>query len=108
MSCVRWAFRFSEWNPKENEWNQCLECIELKEKERIGKFKRPNKGEWLIGRFNSDAKSSLIGRLMLRLFLLNNHFIRESNAKKEMEELLSRSQYGKPFINVNLLLLASH
>lgn len=58
MSVVRWAFRVSSWHPTEQEWLKAASYIQAEEKERIGKFV-----------FRRDAKSSMIGRLLIRKFV---------------------------------------
>lgn len=63
---VRWAFSISNWFPSEEEWDSCLNLLEPEEMKRICSFKRPTKEGLIIGRFNPDAKASLIGRLLQR------------------------------------------
>jgi 4'-phosphopantetheinyl transferase len=58
MSVVRWAFRVGSWHPTEQEWLKAASYIQAEEKERIGKFV-----------FRRDAKSSMIGRLLIRKFV---------------------------------------
>lgn len=54
---VRWAFNAKAWDPTDQEWLLASRCIQLEEKERIQKFA-----------FKADAKSSMVGRLMMRKF----------------------------------------
>lgn len=55
MGSVRWAFNFMTWKPTKTEWMLAAQCIQPEEKTRIGKFY-----------YKKDAKSSMIGRCMLR------------------------------------------
>lgn len=55
---VRWVFDCGNWFPLENDWSKASRCIQLEEKERIGRFV-----------FKRDAKRSIIGQLMIRKFL---------------------------------------
>lgn len=58
FSCsTRWAFNFKNWQPTEYEWSYAIMQVQDEERLRIGKF-----------RFRDDAKASLIGRLMMRLW----------------------------------------
>lgn len=52
---VRWAFNTRRWRPCAKEWAAALALVQSEEKERIGRFM-----------FRRDAKSALVGRLLLR------------------------------------------
>jgi len=71
MSVVRWACNFKEWLPSEGEWNLALSQVAPEERIRIGKFIRPLQSGPLVCRFNPDAKSALIGRLMLNKLIVD-------------------------------------
>ena len=55
---VRWSFDWANWNPTEKEYRQAISCVQLDEKERLGRFV-----------FRKDARASLVGRLMMRKFI---------------------------------------
>lgn len=55
---IRWAFNWKEWNPSEKDFAYAVSCIQLEEKERIGRFV-----------FRKDVRASLVGRLMMRKFV---------------------------------------
>lgn len=88
----RWYFNFESWEPSEEEWQKCLSLIPAEERERIGRFKRPLKTGTLVGRHNSNAKSSMIGRLMLRKAAAENMGVLPS------KQVWRRTTEGKPFI----------
>ncbi|OWF47055.1 L-aminoadipate-semialdehyde dehydrogenase-phosphopantetheinyl transferase-like [Mizuhopecten yessoensis] len=78
---VRWAFNFRAWAPSAEDWTVCNQCVQPEEAQRISKFV-----------FKKDAKSSMIGRLMIRKVIseyLNIPF---------KEVTLARSEKGKPYI----------
>ncbi|BFZ15100.1 hypothetical protein BsWGS_18139 [Bradybaena similaris] len=52
---VRLAVKARSWNPTQNEWKHAAQCVQVEEKDRIGKFI-----------FKKDAKLSMVGRLLLR------------------------------------------
>jgi hypothetical protein len=58
MKIIRWAFQVGSWTPTEHEWALVSSCIQLEEKEKIGRFV-----------FRRDAKSSMAGRLLIRKFV---------------------------------------
>lgn len=95
---IRWSFNSTLWNPSESEWNLALASLEsIEEVERISKFKRPQpNNEYLIGRFNPDAKSSCAGRLMLKRMLRKINVDSKSNNMK-----LLRTKLGKPYLERN-------
>ncbi|XP_023289265.1 L-aminoadipate-semialdehyde dehydrogenase-phosphopantetheinyl transferase [Orussus abietinus] len=75
---IRWAFNWASWQPTEKELLHAISCLQLEEKERIGRFV-----------FRKDARASLIGRLLMRKFV-NKYtdipyneiiFTRDPNAK---------------------------
>jgi len=88
---VRWAFNFEEWKPTEEEWQQALSLVEPVEKERIGRFRRPVNPP-LVGRTNPDAKSALMGRLLMRLLVYTELGIPFS------EIVFARTQENKPYL----------
>lgn len=54
---VRWAFNWKEWSPSEEDFAHAISCVQLEEKERLGRFV-----------FRKDVRASLVGRLMMRKF----------------------------------------
>ncbi|XP_020711561.2 L-aminoadipate-semialdehyde dehydrogenase-phosphopantetheinyl transferase [Athalia rosae] len=78
-SGVRWAFNWHQWNPSEAEFARSISCIQVEEKERIGRFV-----------FKKDARASLVGRLLIRKFL--NEYGGIPYDKIE----LSRDEKGRP------------
>lgn len=88
---VRWAFNFGAWNPTEEEWQQALSLIEPVERERVGRFRRPTNPP-LVGRTNPDAKSALVGRLLLRLL------VHEVLSIPFSEISFARTKEGKPYL----------
>ena len=57
MQKFRWAVNINDWIPNKNQWIKAMKCIQVEERERIRKF-----------RYRKDAKSSIVGRLLLRLW----------------------------------------
>lgn len=55
---VRWAFNWLEWDPSETEFTKAISCVQIEEKERLGRFV-----------FRKDARASLAGRLLMRKFI---------------------------------------
>ncbi|XP_029053640.1 L-aminoadipate-semialdehyde dehydrogenase-phosphopantetheinyl transferase [Osmia bicornis bicornis] len=55
---IRWAFNWKEWNPSEKDFAHAISCVQLEEKERLGRFM-----------FRKDVRASLVGRLMMRKFV---------------------------------------
>ncbi|XP_060064363.1 L-aminoadipate-semialdehyde dehydrogenase-phosphopantetheinyl transferase-like isoform X1 [Ylistrum balloti] len=78
---VRWAFNFRAWSPTAEDWTLCNQCIQPEETHRISKFV-----------FKKDAKSSMIGRLMIR------KVVSEYLNIPYKEVALGRTEKGKPFI----------
>lgn len=89
---VRWIFNFEDWSPSEELWQKCLLLIPAEESERISHFKRPTKNGVITGRHNPNAKSSLIGRLMLRKCAIDCLGVSQSNQQWR------RTSEGKPFL----------
>lgn len=81
MTGVRWAFNFRQWSPSQEEWMFCSRCIQPEEKLRIGKFV-----------FKKDAKSAMVGRLLLRKVISEYLHI----PYKDIQ--LRRTEKGKPYI----------
>lgn len=52
---IRWAYNFVAWKPTKEEWLLATSCIQAEEKSRIERFV-----------YAKDAKSSMVGRLLLR------------------------------------------
>lgn len=82
------------WLPSEDEWQRALLCVSDEERTRIARFRRPqpNGAPNLIGRFNVDAKRSLLGRLIIRRVLCNVYDCVASDIE------LKRSDFGKPLL----------
>ncbi|CAB3222790.1 unnamed protein product [Arctia plantaginis] len=76
---VRWAFNATEWKPTIEEITDASCYIQSEEKQRIARFV-----------FQNDAKSSLVGRLMLR------KFVHETNSIPYNEIRFIRDERGKP------------
>ncbi|XP_076231526.1 L-aminoadipate-semialdehyde dehydrogenase-phosphopantetheinyl transferase [Calliopsis andreniformis] len=55
---IRWAFNWREWTPSEKDFAYAISCVQLEEKERLGRFV-----------FRKDIRASLVGRLMMRKFV---------------------------------------
>ncbi|XP_069004018.1 L-aminoadipate-semialdehyde dehydrogenase-phosphopantetheinyl transferase isoform X1 [Embiotoca jacksoni] len=81
MGSVRWAFRCGSWVPSRSELLLAARCIQREEKHRIGQFV-----------FAEDAKSALVGRLLLRRFVCEKMGIPWSEIR------LERSARGKPYL----------
>ncbi|XP_053399272.1 L-aminoadipate-semialdehyde dehydrogenase-phosphopantetheinyl transferase-like [Mercenaria mercenaria] len=81
MSSIRWAFNTRQWEPTVTDWVRASQCVQPEEKQRIGKFV-----------FKKDAKSSMIGRLMLRKMLHRVTKIPYGEIK------LGRTDKGKPYL----------
>ena len=96
---ARWVFNFADWNPSEELWEFCLSLLPADEVARIKRFKRPIKDGVVVGRHNLDARSSLIGRLMLRKCAHEN--LRVDAEKQQWRRTLE----GKPYL---LNMPASH
>jgi phosphopantetheine--protein transferase-like protein len=78
---VRWAFNASAWAPTEQEIFKASSFIQLEEKDRISRFV-----------FVNDAKSSLLGRLMMR------RFVNLSTSMPYNEIKFGRDCHGKPYL----------
>jgi len=89
---VRYALNYDAWSPNQPEWEKLLSLVQPEEKERILRFKRPIQGGYLTGKDNPDAKSSLIGRLMLRMLIHKQLNIPYKEIK------LTRTDKGKPYL----------
>ena len=89
----RWVFNFEDWSPSEQLWDLCLSLLPPDEVERIRRFRRPTKDHgFLTGRHNLNAKSSVIGRLMLRKCAAENLGVESS------QQQWRRTIEGKPFL----------
>ncbi|CAB3368132.1 Hypothetical predicted protein [Cloeon dipterum] len=84
MKVFRWAVRAGPWQPTEAEWTKAASLIQPEEKERIGKFV-----------FKKDAKSSMLGRLLIRKFLVQETGCLNSDL------LVERDMHGKPVYPAN-------
>lgn len=78
---LRWAIKAAEWEPTYEEILAASSFIQKDEKERIGKFV-----------FQDDAKSSLLGRLMLR------KFVHLATSMPYEEIRFGRDNYQKPYL----------
>ncbi|KOB71646.1 Uncharacterized protein OBRU01_10999, partial [Operophtera brumata] len=78
---VRWAFNAKMWEPTYSEILAATTYIQNEEKERISKFV-----------FQDDAKSSLLGRLMLR------KFVHLATSIPYNEVQFGRDSHGKPYL----------
>eukprot|EP01112_Ceratiomyxa_fruticulosa_P008371 TRINITY_DN2170_c0_g1_i2.p1 TRINITY_DN2170_c0_g1~~TRINITY_DN2170_c0_g1_i2.p1 ORF type:complete len:280 (-),score=45.30 TRINITY_DN2170_c0_g1_i2:61-900(-) len=94
MAASRWAVDVSKWSPSQGEWEFALSLLDKTEVERISKFKRPGQkaGEPLVGRFNPNAKSSLVGRLLLR------EIAHKGTGLPYSEIVLGRTAESKPYL----------
>ncbi|KAL9972037.1 hypothetical protein ACROYT_G018276 [Oculina patagonica] len=81
MESVRLAFKFGAWKPTRQEWLLGTSCVQSEEKDRIMKFV-----------FKKDAKSALIGRLLMR------KVISELTHVPYNEVILKRTEKGKPYL----------
>jgi len=81
MEGIRLAFKSGSWKPTRQEWLLGTSCVQPEEKERIMKFV-----------FKKDAKSALIGRLMMRKVLSEQLKIRYNDV------ILNRTEKGKPYL----------
>ncbi|MBN3309530.1 L-aminoadipate-semialdehyde dehydrogenase-phosphopantetheinyl transferase [Amia ocellicauda] len=81
MEGVRWAFRCGCWGPARCEWLLAARCVQREERDRIGRFV-----------FAKDAKSAMVGRLLIR------KLIAEKMGIVWDEILLQRTAKGKPFL----------
>eukprot|EP01006_Ploeotia_vitrea_P024745 TRINITY_DN5754_c0_g1_i1.p1 TRINITY_DN5754_c0_g1~~TRINITY_DN5754_c0_g1_i1.p1 ORF type:complete len:313 (-),score=24.51 TRINITY_DN5754_c0_g1_i1:154-1092(-) len=88
----RWAFEFASWLPSESEWSNALSGVQPEERDRIGRFQRPGSVPPMVGRTNPDAKSSLIGRLMMRTL------INQITSIPKQDIQLKRTKQGKPYM----------
>lgn len=78
---IRWAFCTKKWSPTKSEWMCGLSCTQEEERERIMKFV-----------YKKDAKSALVGRLLLR------KVITEQTGIPYSEINLGRTEKGKPYL----------
>ncbi|CAL7938964.1 unnamed protein product [Xylocopa violacea] len=78
---IRWAFNWKEWNPCEKDFAYAISCIQLDEKDRLGRFV-----------FRKDVRASLIGRLMMRKFVNDYGCIPYTNI------VLTRDTCNKPIL----------
>lgn len=81
MESIRLAFNFGSWKPTKQEWLLGIACVQPEEKDRIMKFV-----------FKKDAKSALIGRLLMRK-VLSEHLNIPFN-----KVILKRTTKGKPYL----------
>lgn len=78
---VRWSFKANQWEPTRSQLLQISSIIQPEEKARIAKF-----------HFMKDAKSSLVGRLLIRK-LVNS----KSGAPNHLIKL-ARDEHNKPIL----------
>ncbi|XP_071847489.1 L-aminoadipate-semialdehyde dehydrogenase-phosphopantetheinyl transferase-like isoform X2 [Apostichopus japonicus] len=81
MTSIRWAFNAKAWKPTQSEWLLMSQCIEPEEKTRIGQFY-----------FQRDAKSSMVGRCMLRKVISDELGVAWNSFN------LTRTEKGKPVL----------
>ncbi|XP_055053472.2 L-aminoadipate-semialdehyde dehydrogenase-phosphopantetheinyl transferase [Misgurnus anguillicaudatus] len=81
MDGVRWAFRCGSWVPTRSEWILAARCVQLEEKERIGRFV-----------FAKDAKSAMAGRLLIRKLVCEKMGYAWDGFR------LERTARGKPYL----------
>uniref|UniRef100_A0A0C9PZM2 L-aminoadipate-semialdehyde dehydrogenase-phosphopantetheinyl transferase n=1 Tax=Fopius arisanus TaxID=64838 RepID=A0A0C9PZM2_9HYME len=79
---VRWAFNWGEWSPSDKELKLAISCVQLEEKERLGKFV-----------FRKELRASLIGRLLMRKFIADS-----TNIPFDKIELARDEITGRPFL----------
>ena len=83
LSCsTRWAFNFKNWQPTEYEWCHAIMQLQEEERVRIGKF-----------RYRDDAKASLIGRLMMRMW--SKQFLSTVSCP-HTQPIFERTEKGRP------------
>jgi len=80
----RFYFNSEKWNPTREQWLAATRCITTKELERIHRFV-----------FQRDAKSALVGQLLIR-FILSKAFPQSSSSF-----VVERTPYGRPQIISN-------
>lgn len=78
---VRWAFKWKDWNPTEKELAHAISCVQLEEKERLGRYV-----------FRKDFRASLAGRLLLR------KFVSEHSSIPYDKVLFARNRNNKPIL----------
>jgi 4'-phosphopantetheinyl transferase len=90
----RWACNFERWQPTEAEWSAALALVSPSEQDRIGRFKRPTRhAGLLVGRHNPDAKSALVGRLLILLAAAHHRPHAPLDALR-----FERTPQGKPYL----------
>ncbi|ESO94018.1 hypothetical protein LOTGIDRAFT_104452, partial [Lottia gigantea] len=78
---LRLAVRSKAWSASQSEWILAGQCVQTEEKERIGRFV-----------FRKDSKSSMIGRLLIRVATSHILGIPYTDIK------LGRTEKGKPIL----------
>merc|ERR1719322_493453 len=78
---ARLAFNFAKWDPTQSQYCLAMSIIQQEERERIRKF-----------RYQSDAKASLAGPLLIRNWIKNTFPEISGDAIT-----LARSERGRPF-----------
>lgn len=78
---IRWAFNAKAWKPTQSEWLLASQSIQPEEKTRIGKF-----------HYQRDAKSSMIGRCLLRKVITDTLGVPWDSFT------LTRTDKGKPIL----------
>lgn len=76
LTKCRWAFDVSIWEPNSSDWCTAMQMVQPEERDRIRRFK-----------YRLDAKSSLVGRLMMQKW---------SKDYLEKQLTFSRSERGRP------------
>jgi len=89
---VRWAINFEKWSPTEEVWQKAISMVPQEERARIMRFKRPTATGYVVGKDNPNAKSSLIGQLLLRKMA----HVQLGIPHREIH--LDRTKEGKPYL----------
>jgi len=83
---IRWAVNINDWIPTQQEWTKAMRCIHPIERQRIRKF-----------RYRKDAKASIVGRLLMRLWASNTFNIGSNKLE------FTRTEKGRPSLRKNLM-----
>ena len=90
---TRWMFNFKAWQPTEGEWCNAIMHLNEDERRRIGKF-----------RYRDDAKASLVGRLMIRLW--SKKFLSYCSCP-DLKLSISRTEKGRPKLTLSPIQIES-
>lgn len=78
---ARWAFDLAAWRPTLTDLLLASACVQIEEKERLGKFV-----------FRNDFEASLIGRLLMR------KFVSDTTGRQYNDIVFDRDESGRPRI----------